>query len=61
MNNMKSAENYQQLDNNALEQVVGGKYYGNGVHCTKSGCSVNWGEAFSAGVHRLANGGNGFW
>lgn len=54
MNNMKSADNYQQLDNNALEQVVGGKYYGNGVHCTKSGCSVNWGEAFSAGVHRLA-------
>ncbi|KAA8325725.1 bacteriocin [Leuconostoc mesenteroides subsp. mesenteroides] len=54
-------EAYQQLDNQNLKKVVGGKYYGNGVHCTKSGCSVNWGEAASAGIHRLANGGNGFW
>ncbi|WP_172600980.1 leucocin A/sakacin P family class II bacteriocin [Leuconostoc carnosum] len=58
---MKSVEAYQQLDNQNLKKVVGGKYYGNGVHCTKSGCSVNWGEAASAGIHRLANGGNGFW
>nr|BDW52300.1 SUMO-peptide-intein fusion protein [Cloning vector pSPIH6-LeuA] len=60
----QTPEDLDMEDNDIIEahrEQIGGKYYGNGVHCTKSGCSVNWGEAFSAGVHRLANGGNGFW
>lgn len=27
-------------------------YYGNGVSCTKTKCSVNWGQAWTEGVQR---------
>jgi len=43
----------------ALKAITGGKYYGNGVTCTKKGCSVNWGQAFSCGVNRVGNMGHG--
>ncbi|WP_282802078.1 leucocin A/sakacin P family class II bacteriocin [Secundilactobacillus kimchicus] len=43
-----------------LAVITGGKYYGNGVTCTKKhGCSVNWGQAMSCGVSRFANWGHG--
>ncbi|WP_375710288.1 leucocin A/sakacin P family class II bacteriocin [Leuconostoc mesenteroides] len=65
MMNMKHTESYEQLDNSALEQVIGGKNYGNGVHCTKKGCSVDWGYAWTNiannSVMNGLTGGNAGW
>ncbi|MFI3684010.1 leucocin A/sakacin P family class II bacteriocin [Vagococcus fluvialis] len=49
-----------ELNIQEMTKIVGGKYYGNGVTCTKKGCSVNWGQAWTCGVNRVANMGNGF-
>lgn len=48
-----------------MSQVVGGKYYGNGVSCNKKGCSVNWGKAIGIignnSAANLATGGAAGW
>ncbi|TLQ04438.1 bacteriocin [Pediococcus stilesii] len=48
-----------ELNDKELKNVVGGKYYGNGVSCNKKGCTVNWGQAWTCGVNRFANYGHG--
>ncbi|MFT8458907.1 MAG: leucocin A/sakacin P family class II bacteriocin [Liquorilactobacillus ghanensis] len=48
------------LSEKELLKITGGKYYGNGVSCTKKhGCKVNWGQAFTCSVNRFANYGHG--
>lgn len=42
-----------------MKQIIGGKYYGNGLSCSKKGCTVNWGQTFSCGVNRVATAGHG--
>ncbi|MBO1086040.1 MULTISPECIES: leucocin A/sakacin P family class II bacteriocin [Enterococcus] len=48
-----------------MSQVVGGKYYGNGVSCNKKGCSVDWGKAIGIignnSAANLATGGAAGW
>ncbi|WDC92490.1 leucocin A/sakacin P family class II bacteriocin [Latilactobacillus curvatus] len=45
--------------------ITGGKYYGNGVHCGKHSCTVDWGTAIgNIGNNAAANwatGGNAGW
>ncbi|KRL05015.1 MULTISPECIES: type A2 lanthipeptide [Liquorilactobacillus] len=49
-----------ELSEKELVRIIGGKYYGNGVSCTKKhGCKVNWGQAFTCSVNRFANFGHG--
>ncbi|MDE3281145.1 leucocin A/sakacin P family class II bacteriocin [Lacticaseibacillus parahuelsenbergensis] len=47
------------LSNAEISKVTGGgggKYYGNGVYCTKKKCYVNWREAInSIGNNMAAN------
>ncbi|MDH5039550.1 leucocin A/sakacin P family class II bacteriocin [Enterococcus faecalis] len=33
------------MDKKEMVKVKGGKYYGNGVSCGKTSCSVDWGKA----------------
>lgn len=40
-------KNIKKLDLQDMKDVVGGTYYGNGLSCNKSGCSVDWGKAIS--------------
>ncbi|HFC9129534.1 leucocin A/sakacin P family class II bacteriocin [Enterococcus faecium] len=48
-----------------MSQVVGGKYYGNGVSCNKKGCSVDWGKAIGIignnAAANLTTGGKAGW
>lgn len=42
-----------ELSEKELVRIIWGKYYGNGVSCTKKhGCKVNWGQAWYCGVNR---------
>lgn len=43
-----------ELSSKELRAIVGGKYYGNGVSCTKKGCSVDWSRAFTCSANRAA-------
>lgn len=53
-------ENKKKLTKADLAKVTGGsRYYGNGVTCGKHKCTVNWGQALTCGVNRLANFGHG--
>ncbi|MHC9533465.1 leucocin A/sakacin P family class II bacteriocin [Dellaglioa sp. BT-FLS60] len=52
-------KNVKELSIIELKEIKGGKYYGNGVSCTKHSCSVNWGQAGTCGITHLANGGHG--
>lgn len=53
-------ENKKKLTKADLSKVTGGsRYYGNGVTCGKHKCTVNWGQAWTCGVNRLANFGHG--
>jgi len=38
--------NLKELNTKDLANVIGGKYYGNGVSCGKKSCSVNWSQAW---------------
>ncbi len=53
------------LTSKEMAQVVGGKYYGNGVSCNKKGCSVDWGKAIGIignnSAANLATGGGAGW
>ncbi|MBF7103385.1 MULTISPECIES: leucocin A/sakacin P family class II bacteriocin [Lactobacillaceae] len=49
----------EKLTEKEMANIIGGKYYGNGVTCGKHSCSVNWGQAFSCSVSHLANFGHG--
>lgn len=49
-----------ELSKKELKKIIGGKYYGNGVSCTKKhGCKVNWGQAWTCSVNRFGNMGHG--
>lgn len=52
-------KNLKKMSDTELKEIIGGKYYGNGVSCNKKGCTVNWGAAASCSVSRLANWGHG--
>ena len=52
-------KNIKTLSMEELTKVKGGTYYGNGVSCTKSGCKVNWGQAWTCGGNHVSNGGHG--
>lgn len=44
---------FRELKSDQLSQINGGKYYGNGVTCTKKhGCSVNWGTGWGCVLNR---------
>lgn len=56
----------EKLTKKELAQVIGGKYYGNGVSCTKKkGCTVDWGKAIGIignnSAANLATGGAAGW
>ncbi|MCT4398389.1 bacteriocin [Pediococcus ethanolidurans] len=36
-----------------MNQSQGQNYYGDGIFCTKHGCSINWNKAFYCGVNRV--------
>ena len=55
---MKVLKHVKALTKKELLVISGGKYYGNGVYCTKKGCHVNWGQTWTCGVERLANDGH---
>ncbi|MBF7102138.1 class II bacteriocin [Pediococcus pentosaceus] len=44
------------LNDKELKNVVGGKYYDNGVHCGKKTCYVDWGQATASIGKIIVNG-----
>lgn len=49
-------QNAKELTNEELQAINGGVYYGNGLTCTKHGCSVDWGTAIGTiGNNSAAN------
>ena len=49
-----------ELNVKEMKQLHGGVNYGNGVSCSKTKCSVNWGQAFqeryTAGINSFVSG-----
>ncbi|EHE85062.1 leucocin A/sakacin P family class II bacteriocin [Latilactobacillus sakei] len=58
-------EKFIELSLKEVTAITGGKYYGNGVHCGKHSCTVDWGTAIgNIGNNAAANwatGGNAGW
>lgn len=48
-------KNLQTISEDNMKNIIGGKYYGNGVYCGKKTCQVDWSQAWGAIGNNLVN------